>query len=288
VGSALLAAGLFTAHYYLGSDLSLAQAADSLLDFGGALVLAYAVRVARTPGDAGHPFGHTRAEPLGALGIAMLASLLGFEVGTSALGSLLRGSEARPGGILLGLFLAKVAFKGVVFLLARGRSGPALEALAVDAKNDILVGLLAVAGYFLARAGWHAADAWLSLPVAAYIGYSGYHLARTNVDRLMGSAPSVERQADLRALAAAVSGVLEVHDLRAHYLGTEISLHVHIVVLESLTIREASEIGAAVRARLEAEPDVIHASVHIDPQAPAQAGKGGSTDGTALAKRSAK
>lgn len=266
LGSALFTAGLFWAHLTLRSDLALAQSADSLLDFVGALVLAYAVQVARQPGDEEHPFGHTRAEPLGALGIAMLASLLAFEVGTSAVRSLIAGAEVKPVLPLLLLFLGKVGFKAVIFCFARGHSGPALEALAVDAKNDVLVGLLAVVGYVAARYGLMKADAWLSLPVAIYIGYNGYSLAKDNVERLMGKAPSATKQQHLRDRAAEVPGVSDVHELRAHYLGTDISLHIHIVVAESLTVREAYDIGEAVRQRLEAEADVVHCSVHIDPR----------------------
>lgn len=266
VGSALFSCGLFVAHLKLDSDLALAQSADSLFDFGGALVLAYAVSVAQKPGDEDHPFGHTRAEPLGALGIAMLASLLAFEVGITALRSLSQGTQMRPVGALLALFLGKVLFKSVLYVLARGRPGPALQALSLDAKNDVLVGLLAVVGYFAARAGVHSADAWLSLPVALYIGHSGYALGRENVERLMGKAPPEERQAQLRLVGASIPGVLGVHDLRAHYLGTEISLHVHIVVVDTLTVREAHDIGEAVRKALQAEGDVVHCSVHIDPR----------------------
>jgi cation diffusion facilitator family transporter len=264
-GSALFSAGLFGAHLVWGSDQALAQAADSLLDCAGAVALAYAVRVARQPRDEQHPFGHTRAEPLGALAIAMLASLLAFEVLSTAVRSLWQGAEMQPTLGLLAGFLGKVVFKGIVYSLAVGRPGPALEALSVDARNDVLLGLVAVISFVSARLGWQAADAWLSLPVALYIGRSGYLLGRENVDRLMGKAPDLDRQSALRHLAEASPGVLAVNDLRAHFLGTELSVEMDIVVSDELTVRQAHDIGEAVQLRIEAEPDVIHCAVHIDP-----------------------
>ena len=43
----------------------------------------------------------------------------------------------------------------------------------MDARNDVLVGLLALVGYFVARYGWPSLDAWLALPIALWIGTSG-------------------------------------------------------------------------------------------------------------------
>ncbi|HSC86519.1 MAG TPA: cation diffusion facilitator family transporter [Polyangiaceae bacterium] len=264
-GSALFSAGLFAAHMAWGSAQALAQGADSLLDCAGAIALAYAVRVARQPRDAGHPFGHTRAEPLGALATAMLASLLAFEVLSTALSALWSGASVDPEWGLLAAFLGKVAFKGVVFSLAVGREGPALEALVVDARNDMLLGSVAVLSFGAARLGWVGADAWLSLPVAVYIGYSGFSLARENVDRLMGRAPEPERLEELTAVAGALPGVLAVSQLRAQFLGSELSVEVDIVVDSALTVGQAHDIGEAVQERVEAEPDVVHCAVHIDP-----------------------
>jgi divalent metal cation (Fe/Co/Zn/Cd) transporter len=47
-------------------------------------------------------------------------------------------------------------------------------------------------------------------------------------------------------------------------MGTELQVHIEIAVEESLTITQAHDIGESVRQRLEAEPDVGNATVHID------------------------
>src|SRR5690606_5178342 len=78
-GSAVFTVLLFGGYAQVGSELALAQAADSLLDCLALGVLAWTVRVARTPADAGHPFGHAPAEPIGALVTAVFAGVLGLE-----------------------------------------------------------------------------------------------------------------------------------------------------------------------------------------------------------------
>ncbi|MCG3184083.1 MAG: hypothetical protein ICCCNLDF_02195 [Planctomycetes bacterium] len=107
-------------------------------------------------------------------------------------------------------------------------------------------------------------DAWLALPVAGWIAWTGFELARENIRYLMCEAPPEERQDELRLLASKVEGVEAAHDLRAHYIGTVLQVQVHIVVKPDLTVLQAHDIGEAVRARLEHEEDVGHCAVHID------------------------
>lgn len=264
-GSAILVVVLGASALRLESQLALAQAADSLLDVTGALLLAWAVRVSRTPRDDGHPMGHTRAEALGALAVAALATLLAFEVGQSAVQALMGAPQVRLRGVLLLLFLAKLGFKAGIFLAARGGRGPALRALAVDARNDCLVGAVAVLGFVGARLGPATLDAWLTLPLAVYIGWSGVGLARENIDLLMGAAPSSERQEQLRALVLEQEGVFACPELRVQHLGVQLDVLVQVRVPGELTVTEGHAIATRVRSRLEGEDDVIHASVVLVP-----------------------
>jgi ferrous-iron efflux pump FieF len=265
VVSLIFSCALFLAFSIYGSDLALAQAADSLLDVLGAIVLAWSVRVAAAPRDERHPMGHSRAEPLGALAIAFVSAALALEVGSTAVSSLTSGVELSPGWGLLALFSTKSLAKLVLLRLASKGRGPAVEALIVDARNDVIVGIGSVAGFFFARAGYHLVDPLLALPIAIWIGWSGFSLAKENIDLLMGVAPPLERQRELLAIAQSIPGVQNAHDLLAQHLGTELSLHVHVEVPGDLTVSEGHDIGELVRLRLLEESDVAHCSIHIDP-----------------------
>lgn len=268
--SVLLVGVLYAAFWVFHSQLALAQAADSFMDVFTTSVLAWAVSVAAQPEDKEHPFGHSRAEPIGALVAAVVAGVLAIEVGRSAIAALLEARTMEADWVLVGAFGAKSAIKTVVFVfaraLARRKRSPAMEALGVDARNDVLVSLLALGGFAGTRYGWPMLDAWLALPVAVWIGIAGLRLARENIKLLMGEAPPAERQQELVALASSVPGVRDAHDLRAHFLGTRLQLEVHVIVDPSLTVLEAHDIGEAVKAKLQAEEDVGYCSVHIDIQ----------------------
>lgn len=269
LGSGALVVGLGAAFVLLGSQNALAQAADSFLDVFTAAALSYAIAVGSQPEDAEHPLGHSRAEPLAALMTAMIAGVLAVEVGRSAIGALLSGQTARLEPLLLWVFGAKIFFKGGILLVARRlgrrRRSPAIEALAVDARNDVLLSSLAVVGYFGGRWGAPTLDAWLALPVALWIAAAGLRLGRENLRLLMGEAPTTARQQALVAIAASVPGVRRALPVRAHFLGATLDVHATVEVDGGLSVREAHDIGEAVRARLLAEEDVGHCAVHIDP-----------------------
>ncbi len=267
-GSGALSVALLAAYILYGSQLAFAQFADSSLDVVTATVLAWTVRVSARPEDADHHFGHQRAQPLGALVTAVLTGVLAVEVVHRALSALIEGPSVRFDSFILWCFAVKIAFKSSVWLVVRRRSSrsqPAMSALAVDARNDVLTSAVAVVGFFAARHGAPQLDAWLALPLGLVIGWSGWRLAGDNVRLLMGEAPPLARQQELLALARRVVGVRTASRLRVHYVGTELHAHLEISVDPSLTVGEAHDIGEAVRRSVEAELDVSRCSVHIDP-----------------------
>jgi len=263
-----LVCGLFSVYLLYDSQLALAQAADSFLDVFTAGVLTVAIYVAALPRDENHPFGHHRAEPLGALVTAVVAGVLCIEVARSAITALIQGSEPKMEWPLAALFGGKLLIKSVIVLIGwrmlKLGAGPGISALTVDARNDVLINSVALAGFFAARSGWPQLDSWLALPTVAWIGFSGYRLASENMKLLMGEAPPLARQDALLTIAKSCAGVLTAHDLRAQHIGTKLQVHVHVIVDENLTVKQGHDIGELVRIKLEDEPDVSSASVHVD------------------------
>lgn len=268
-GSLAMAIALVAVHFRFHSQIALAQAADSLSDMLAGGVLLWAMRQSAQPPDAEHPHGHSRAEPIGALVVAVLAGVLSIEVMRTAIVALAAGSEPELDLPLAAAFTAKVAFKavvaGIASALRRRRANPALDALRTDARNDVLVGSVAVIGFAVARAGLPAIDAGLAIAIAVYVGWSALRLAGDNVDRLMGTAATIERRRELEAIAASVAGVARVDQVVATFHATELHVHVEVTVDASLSLREAHAIGHAVEDRLAREEDVARAVVHVQP-----------------------
>jgi ferrous-iron efflux pump FieF len=263
-----LAAPMFAAYWIFGSKLALAQAADSFTDSFTALALLYSIRIAALPADEGHPHGHHRAEPIAALVAAVLAGVVSFEVFREAASALLGHSEAIMSWSLAIIFSCKFFAKWIIRSISlraqQSNYSPALNALAIDARNDMLVAVLALAGFFATRFGWPGWDAWLAIPIAAWIAAAGISLALENISLLMGEAAPEQRHDELQTIALATPGVLGVHQIIARHDGTHLDVNLHIVVDEKISVRHAHDIAELVESRLLDETDVMHVAAHVD------------------------
>lgn len=81
---------------------------------------------------------------------------------------------------------------------------------------------------------------------------------------LTGQAPPFEVCERIKVRALEVPDVLGVHDLRAHYVGNKLHVELHIEVPPELSLKEAHDVGAEVKKRIEEMPEVERAFVHVD------------------------
>jgi cation diffusion facilitator family transporter len=267
--SVLLLFVLAGAYVAFHSQLALAQAADSCADVLTACALVWAIQLSRQPPDDDHPFGHQGAQPIAALVVAVLACVLSVEVLREAITTLLSGETATVTPTLLAALAGKAVIKAVFVVLAmralHKQRTSALTAFYVDARNDVLVGATSVLGLALSKTiAVPTLDAWLAIPVALWVAWSGVSLGLENARLLMGAMPPSARIDVLRELAGAMPGVHHVAALQARHHGDEIHLWIEIRVDPKLTVREAHDIGKAVEDRLVEEQDVCRADVHVD------------------------
>ena len=263
---AMVLAGLY---FRYGSKLTLAQAADSAADMLVGMALLWALSISAQPADEDHPFGHQSAQPIAALVVAVLACVLAVEVARDAIAALAGQTAAEFDWVLVQALGAKVVMK-MVLAAAASRGGAianasALKAFQLDARNDVVVGSASIIG--LIASDWAAMpmlDAWLALPVAAWVGYSSASLALESATVLMGIAAPAERAAELEALAAEVPGVVRVAQFKARHLGEHLRVWFEVHVDARLTIGAAHDIGERVEAALLRQPDVTEAVVHVD------------------------
>ncbi len=267
VASVLLAAALLAVFLLEDSVLAAAQAADSAADVLVAIGLVFAVVIARRPADGSHHFGHGQAEPVAALVAAFVAAQLGLEVLQAAVtalrGDALEGLSAWAAIV----FATKVAVKAGVALFAfrYRRTSAALDALAIDARNDVLVGCVAIVGFFAINSGFGRVDAVLALGVGLFVVVSAIALAARSIHLLMGAAPENDQLEQLRAMANGVEGVAMVEELRARVTGSGIAVSVVVQVESELSVSHAHSIADSVESALVADEDVFSAEVHVHP-----------------------
>lgn len=265
---------LFFIKIYAGLTVNslaiISDALNSFLDIIASTAIWFAVKISYKEADWNHPFGHSRAQPIAGLIVAILTCILSFEIAQTAILNLLYSNHQHqfaiiPVVILLITILTKLGLMFFLQKIGRGINSPAIRASVIDSWNDVMVSTIALIGFLIAVHRFPEFDDIAALLIAGFIIYSGYLIGKENLDYLMGCIPSSEIVADIKKLVLSVNGVLDFNEIRAHYVGNFVHVEIHIDVADELTVKEAHDIGVNVQRRVEELHIIDRAFVHIDP-----------------------
>ena len=185
---------------------------ESSGDVVAAALTVFAVRLAGRPADRGHPYGHRRAENLGALGEAAILLAGAVAVTVEALRRLIVGG-ATPDVrwfqfAILGIAIALDASRSAISMRAADRfDSPALASNAWHFATDLLASVAVVAGLLAVKGGLHDGDSVAALVVAAIMLAASGRLIAVNSNALMDRAPTGARMAAEEAIAELERGL---------------------------------------------------------------------------------
>lgn len=264
---AKLAGGVAT-----GSAALLADAVNSLGDVASSLVVRGALWVAQRAEDEDHPYGHTKAESIAGLSVALLVT---FSAGVLGLETLRQFSAelAPPPPAAIWIAAACAATKELLYLYTRraaARLGSsALSAAAWDHRSDALSSAaIAVAlfiGHRLGPHGW-AVDPTAALVMCLILLYVGLKIYSRTAAELMDQQADVSIVEAIHAAAMVPHEVCGVEKLRVRKSGLEFFVEIHVEVDGHLTVNEGHRVGHEVKdAVLTQFPRVRDVHVHIEP-----------------------
>jgi cation diffusion facilitator family transporter len=269
IGNAILCAGKVVVGLVFNSIAIISDSFNSLTDIVASAIVLVSVRSSHRAPDAGHPFGHKRAQPLAGLVVAILTGIVGFEIIAQSVTRLINGEQIEKGLVPVVLVVSVMVIKLAMFLFVRRvahRAGStALMASAMDHRNDVLVSGAVLAGVAASNLGFPVFDPIVAILVGLWIIRAGFSIGRANIKYLMGEAPPPELVEHIREKARGIEGVLALNDVFAHYVGTTVEIELHINVHKRITIEEAHAIGKKVQGAIEDMEEISRAFIHIDP-----------------------
>lgn len=252
-----------------GSVALLSDAFNSLTDMIASVAIFVCVKISEEEADEGHPFGHTRAEPIAGLIVAVLAGILGFEVMRTSVVKYLSGDTAVIGMsafvVLLITMVVKAISSFLFFSVAERTKSPAIKATAMDSLMDVFVSGAAFIGILGVYFGYAFLDPLAGFLISFWIIYTGYSIGVENIDYLMGSAPPETMTEDIRLASMSIGGVKGVSSVRAHYVGPVIHVEVYIDVSKSLSTGDSNVILRKVEKEVESISAIQKAFIQINP-----------------------
>ena len=252
----------------------IADGVHSGADLVSSLAVVVGLKVSRLPPDAGHNYGHAKAEAVAQKVVALLLILAGFELGNNAVSAFQHPSRTRPTTLTLGVALAVMGFKWVMYhrqrKVALQTGSHSLMAAALDSRMDVISSLVASAAIFGAQLGLPHFDAIGALAVAVLVAWLGIEIFSEAANDLMDRAASPEMVRDMRNTIAQVPGIIGISELRTRISGTQALVDVKIEVDRQLSLVEAHEISHRVKDALMTLPRVQDVMVHVNPASPSQ------------------
>jgi cation diffusion facilitator family transporter len=243
---------------------------ESSGDVIAAVITFFAVRLGGRPADHDHPYGHRRAENLGAIGEAAILLAGGVLVSVQAIGRLIDGGHTPQVrwyqfaviGLAVVLDLARVR---VSLRASRRYRSPALRSNAFHFAGDMAGSLAVLAGLLAVQAGFAQGDSVAALIVATIIFYAAVHLIAENANVLMDRAPEDARVAAEQAIAD-LGGDIELSRLRLRESAGRYFADVVVSVPPGQAVVEGHRAADLVEDAVDATLPGSDVVVHVEPR----------------------
>ena len=255
------------------SHAVVADGVHSLSDTATDLAILIGVRFWTAPPDDNHPHGHHRIETLVTtiIGIVLAAVAIGMLV--DAVAALRNPVAAPPSWFAFAVAVLSIAVKETLYRYTIG-AGRRIKSSAVIAnawhqRSDMMSSIpaaLAVLGTKL-MPEWTLLDSVGAIIVSILILRAAYHIVSPALAQLVDTGASIEVCDKIMALAMEIPGVLHVHAVRTRYMGTGLTVDMHIEVDGEMTVRDGHALSVRVKRRLiQKGPDISDVVVHLEPE----------------------
>lgn len=271
-GNLALAVGKGLVAWISHSSAIYADAANSGSDVAYSLLMMIGLMLAVQPADDGHPHGHQRIEPLVSLVIGLMMALAGFEAARSGVATWRQGPRPILSNWALAIPIITIGIKlgmyYIVLRLGRSTGSSAILATARDNLSDVLTSAVALLGVGASRLALPLADPIAALIVSLWIFRNAFEVLREATRQLIGGSPSHELDEAILQAVSGISGVQGIEQLITQFVGPKLWIDIHILADGAQSLAQAHLLSHAVRAAIEALPEVDHAFVHVEPYMP--------------------
>jgi cation diffusion facilitator family transporter len=274
-GGVLVLGGKAIAYVVTDSTAVLSDALESTVNVATALFLVYSIRVAATPADRNHPYGHGKVEFFAAGVEGTLIVVAGVLILFAAMQAFWIGPTVHSIDVGVQILIAFTAINAIIgwHLIRVGRQvdSLALRADGMHLLTDVLttVGIvIGLLGVYLT--GWQLLDPIAATIVALNILRMGWQLAREAVRGLMDEANDELLKVIINRLEIARSSCcIDLHSLRVWSSGALHHVDYHLTVPRYYDTEQLHELDEQYKYdAFETEDQDFDVIIHYDPCRP--------------------
>ena len=232
------------------------------------LVVTY---LAAKPPDVSHHYGHKKFETMATIGIAILLFVTCFEILGNAVRTILNPKPPQITNMSFIVIFASIAVN-IFVTVYEHRKGRLFKSdfLIADSKHtlsDLIASSAVLISIISVKNGYPIIDPIAALFIAVMIGHLGYSIVKEASHVLVDTSPlSGDNLTKIKAIAAAVDGVMECHNVRVRGRSDAVHIDCHILVSPDMNVQEAHNVAHNVEERIKREmPNVVDVVIHLEP-----------------------
>ena len=252
----------------VGSVAMVADAWHTLSDTMTSVVVIVGIWLGGRSKDSDHPFGHGRAELIGAVIIGTLLFVVAANFLKESVLRLSGAETARFSAISIAIFAASAVIKEALaqFSIWAGRKTGS-KSLVADGwhhRSDAIASALIVAGAVLGRrVPW--IDAALGLAVSALIFWAAIEIIRSTATTLLGESADASMVENIHGIISSTAPQAgSPHHIHIHRYGDHIEVTLHVTLPADYTLDAAHEISDRIDQRLRGEL-AVEPTIHLEP-----------------------
>jgi cation diffusion facilitator family transporter len=230
----------------------------------------FSVYISEKPPDESHQYGHQKIEEISRLIEGILITIISIFLLYTAFNRLFSPAELHSLDAAISVsIIATIINLGIAYMLLREskiKESPAFEGDAKHLFSDVLstvavwMGLAAI--YFT---GYLFIDSLLAIGIAVIIARIGLDLIIKSSNHLMDLA-SREADRKIREILENHKNLFsEYHELKTRVSGNTIFSELHLVVSDTMTIKEAHDIADHIEEEIKQILPNVNLTIHIEP-----------------------
>lgn len=253
------------------SSSMIADAMHSASDIISSIGVLIGNKIAKTPNDKDHNYGHEKAETLVSFLLSLLLIFVSLKIGYDGFKSLFHLNQVKIPTILplvvsvISIVIKEYQYR-ITIKVADKINSPSLKADAWHHRSDALSSIAAFIGIGGSMLGFKALDPLAAIVVALFVAKVCFDILKDSANELMDSSISEDEESKIIEIAKNTAGVIHLDELKSRKHGAMAYLDLTICVNKNLTVFEGHEIASNLeKCLIESMRFIKGITIHVEP-----------------------
>lgn len=253
------------------SNAMIADGLHSASDIISSIGVLIGNKIAKTPNDKEHNYGHEKAETLVSFLLSMLLIGVALKISLNGINSLIHLNDVQvPTFLPLIISVISIGIKEyqykITIKVAKKISSPSLKADAWHHRSDALSSVAAFIGIGGSLLGFKALDPIATVVVGLFVAKVGLDIFKDAINELMDYSINENDESQIITIANDTDGVLNIGELRTRKHGSMAYVDLTICVNKDLTVLQGHEIANKLEISILEELQIVKGiTVHVEP-----------------------